>query len=49
MLLFGLIAGIALFLPSRAPAGGMPASGYTVLASIRHGNLTIFPVVAAHP
>jgi hypothetical protein len=48
LLLFGLIAGIALFLPSRAPAGGMPASGYTVLAPIRHGNLTIFPVVAAH-
>ena len=44
----GLLAGIALFLPFQAPAGGMPpASGYTVLAPIRHGNLTVFPVVAA--
>jgi sulfur carrier protein ThiS len=44
----GLLAGIALFLPSKAPAGGMPpASAYTVLAPIRHGNLTVFPVVAA--
>ena len=44
---FALLAGIGLFLPCRAPAGGMPSnSGYTVLASIRHGNLTIFPVVA---
>jgi hypothetical protein len=24
-----------------------PTSGYTVLAPIRHGNLTVFPVVAA--
>ena len=44
----GLFAGIALLVPCRAPAGGMPAtSGYTILAPIRHGNLTIFPVVAA--
>jgi len=44
----GLLAGIALFLPCPAPAGGMPpASGYTILAPIRHGNLTVFPVVAA--
>jgi sulfur carrier protein ThiS len=44
----GLFAGLALFVPCRAPAGGMPAtSGYTILAPIRHGNLTIFPVVAA--
>jgi hypothetical protein len=41
------VLGIALFLPCRVPAGGMPASGYTVLAPIRHGNLTVFPVVAA--
>jgi hypothetical protein len=41
------LAGIALFWPCSAPAGGMPpTSGYTVLAPIRHGNLTIFPVVA---
>ena len=45
----GLSAAIALFLPCRAPAGSMPpTSGYTVLAPIRNGNLTVFPVVAAH-
>ncbi len=44
---FALLAGIALFWPCRAPAGGVPpTSGYTVLAPIRHGNLTVFPVVA---
>ncbi|MGH9502196.1 MAG: ARPP-1 family domain-containing protein [Terriglobales bacterium] len=43
-----LSAGIALFWPCRAPAGEIsPTSGYTVLAPIRHGNLTVFPVVAA--
>ncbi len=43
----GLLAGLALFLPASAPAGGMPpTSGYTILAPIRHGNLTVFPVVA---
>jgi hypothetical protein len=42
------LVGIALFLPCKVPAGAMPpASGYTVLAPIRHGNLTVFPVVAA--
>ena len=42
------VLGIALIWPCRVPAGGMPpASGYTVLAPIRHGNLTVFPVVAA--
>ena len=51
-LLFALpalaVLGIALFWPCRVPAGGMPpATGYTVLAPIRHGNLTVFPVVAA--
>jgi len=42
------LAGIALFLPSTAPAGeaALP-SGYKVLEPIRHGNLTVFPVVAA--
>ena len=49
-LLFALpfaLAGIGLFWPCRVPAGGMPpASGYTVLSPIRHGNLTVFPVVA---
>jgi hypothetical protein len=42
------LAAIALFWPCSAPAGGTPPlSGYTVLAPIRHGNLTVFPVVAA--
>jgi hypothetical protein len=43
-----LLAGIALFWPCHAPAGGLPpTSGYIVLAPIRHGNLTVFPVAAA--
>lgn len=42
------LAAIALSWPCHAPAGGLPpTSGYTVLAPIRHGNLTVFPVVAA--
>jgi hypothetical protein len=42
------LAGIALFLPSSAPAGDVTsASGYKVLEPIRHGNLTVFPVVTA--
>jgi hypothetical protein len=42
------LAGLALFLPSSAPAGGVaPATGYKVLEPIRQGNLTVFPVVAA--
>jgi sulfur carrier protein ThiS len=42
------LAGIALFLPSSAPAGGVtPAAGFKVLEPIRQGNLTVFPVVAA--
>src|ERR1700694_915666 len=45
---FGLLAGIALFLPSQSPAGEIVStSGYKVLAPIRHANLTVFPVVAA--
>src|SRR6202162_2761955 len=44
----GLLAGLALLLPCRAPAGAMPPiSVFTVLQPIRHGNLTVFPVVAA--
>lgn len=44
--LFGLLAGI-LLLTCQAPAGGAPsASGYTILAPIRQGNLSVFPVVA---
>ena len=43
----GLLAGI-LLVTCQAPAGGMPsASAYTILAPIRHGNLSVFPVVAA--
>ena len=42
------LAGIALFVPVPAPAGEATLpSGYKVLAPIRHGNLTVFPVVAA--
>ncbi len=42
------LAGIALFVPATAPAGdATPPSGYKVLEPIRHGNLTVFPVVAA--
>ena len=42
------LAGIALFMPSSAPAGDVTStSGYKVLEPIRHGNLTVFPVVAA--
>jgi hypothetical protein len=42
------LAGIALFLPSSGPAGDVTSpSGYKVLEPIRHGNLTVFPVVAA--
>ena len=42
------LAGIALFGPAPAPGGeaALP-SGYKVLEPIRHGNLTVFPVVAA--
>jgi len=43
----GLFTGI-LLVTGQAPAGGMPsASAYTILAPIRHGNLSVFPVVAA--
>jgi hypothetical protein len=42
----GLLAGIALLLPCPARAGEA-SSSYKVLAPLRHGNLTVFPVVAA--
>jgi hypothetical protein len=43
----GSFAGI-LFVTCQAPAGGMPSTtAYTILAPIRHGNLSVFPVVAA--
>jgi hypothetical protein len=42
-----LLLVFAIVYPCLAPAGQLPvASGYTVLAPIRHGALTIFPVVA---
>ena len=42
------LAGVALFVPAPAPAGEATLpSGYKVLEPIRHGNLTVFPVVAA--
>ena len=52
---FALASGVwivgwnVLFLTCQAPAGGVPStSGYTILAPIRQGNLSVFPVVAAH-
>ena len=43
-----VLAGLAIIVPCLARGGEMaPISGYKVLAPIRHGNLTIFPVVAA--
>ena len=47
LLVFALLAGMAVFMPSRAPAGEVISTGYKVLAPIGHGNLTVFPVVAA--
>jgi hypothetical protein len=45
LVLFGALAFV---LPCLAPAGDVAsASGYKVLAPIRRGNLTVFPVVAA--
>jgi hypothetical protein len=42
-----VFAGLALVSRFPAHAGEIPStSGYTVLAPIRHGNLTVFPVVA---
>ncbi len=43
----GALLGLGLFRPCRARGGEVtPASGYKVLEPIRHGNLTVFPVVA---
>jgi len=42
------ILGLALVVPGLAPAGEVSlTSRYKVLAPIRHGNLTVFPVVAS--
>src|SRR5207249_9399479 len=44
-----VLAGLAVVLPCLLPAGEVSAgAGYQVLAPIRHGNLTIFPVVTAN-
>jgi hypothetical protein len=41
------ISGLAIFIPCPAPAGEIGStSQYKVLAPIRHGNLTVFPVLA---
>lgn len=43
-----LLLAFAIIYPCLAPAGQLqPTSGYTVLEPIRHGALTIFPVVAS--
>ena len=48
ILAIGLVSGITLFTPCHSRAGEVtPTSGYKVLTPIRHGNLTVFPVVAA--
>lgn len=41
------VLGLALAGEWRAQAGETSLSGYKVLAPIRHGNLTVFPIVAA--
>lgn len=48
----GVLVALAVIVPCLLPAGSarageVSASGYQVLAPIRHGNLTIFPIVAA--
>src|ERR1700674_2623736 len=48
LVVIAALAGLPLFMPCLAPAGEVPpTSEYRVLAPIRHGNLTVFPVVAA--
>jgi len=42
-----IATGVVLVDQHDAQAGEVPASGYKVLEPIRHGNLTVFPVVAA--
>ena len=42
------LAGLPVFMPGVAPAGEVPqTSEYKALAPIRHGNLTVFPVVTS--
>jgi len=48
ILSLAVIAALAALLPCLAPAGEVPTTlHYKVLAPIRHGDLTVFPVVAA--
>jgi hypothetical protein len=48
LVVIAALAGLPLFMPCLAPAGEVPPSSeYKALAPIRHGNLTVFPVVAA--
>ena len=48
ILALSIFVGLAAIVPCMAPAGEVAStSGYKVLAPIRHGNLTVFPVVAA--
>jgi hypothetical protein len=48
ILALAMIAGLASIVPCVTAGGGVPStSGYMVLDPIRHGNLTVFPVVAA--
>ncbi len=48
ILALAVAAGLAFIVPCRSAGGGVPSiSGYKVLDPIRHGNLTVFPVVAA--
>src|SRR2546428_10028195 len=43
-----VIAGLAFIVPCATAGGGVPStSGYRDLEPMRHGNLTVFPVVAA--
>ena len=48
ILVLAVIAGPLVVMPNPAPAGEIPSTSlYKVLPPIGHGNLTIFPVVAA--
>ena len=42
-----IVAGFAVVEQRQARAGEVAASGYKVLDPIRHGNLTVFPVIAS--
>jgi hypothetical protein len=46
LMVCGLVLGIAVSGRRQVEAGETPFSGFKVLSPIRHGNLTVFPVVA---